>query len=620
MPRLEAEILLARGEALEQLGSFDPAEEAYRRAADASLAAGDEVLEARTLAALAHLHWLQDRFDAGREVLERALEQARRIGANQLLAQLLYTAGTLAFGEGKFNEALSRHEEALRVALDGGDQAGEALARHGLCETLYFLGPLDRSLDEGQRADRLFRALGQLPMVYHNLYMVAWDLWFKGRLVEAAAALEESASGSREVGNRRDEGFALAGSHVLCLLGDLGGALRRVRSAIDIAIEIQTPRLELAGRGMALQILMEAGVQEHLEEELERGQEITEAIGTNFARPRLMSMAGWLALKRGDPDAAGLFARAREATEGVLLEDLWTGWVEVTAAEDCSNAELALDAGERLARRARGESPFFEGWGRFGQALARSLDERWDDALQAGREIHDMASSTGDRMLEWRACAINARALSMLGRQSEAEVERSRAAGILEAVAESIEDEEMRPRSWPGRWWPRSWRRDPPRSCSPECLPAIWSHSGPRAKRCGWATASPCFAGAIPERPCTSSWRVRSWSRSPTPRAMRWWAVSGPGTSPERWRPSPTGHTPPTSSPRASPRRSGSARRTSSDSCTSGRWWRTGCWRSSHRGWRRTPQSSRTGLRRTARSGSPRRCSEWLGPRAGSRP
>jgi len=438
-----ADVLFHRGEARELLGSFDAAEADYRRSVEEAAAVGDGLLQARALAALAHLHWLQDRFDVGRAVLEQALDQARGVGANELLAQLLYTAGTLAFGEGKFEEALGRHEEALRIAMEGNDVAGEALARHGLCETLYFLGPFDRALEEGERADRLFRTLGQRPMVYHNLYMVAWILWLKGRLQEAVAKMEESAGGSREIGNRRDEGFALAGMSVAWMVGDLGAAIRAIRRAIQTAVEIQTPRLELAARGVGMQILGETGSIESVGDELRRAMEIIESIRTNFSRPRLLSLAGWFALRRADPSAGDLFEEARRATEGVLLEEMMTAWIEVAAAEDCADPRLARAAGERLASRARGDSPWLEAWGWYGLLLTDALERRWEAAISRTETLTARAVEMGDRTLQWRSAAIRSRALARLDRHAEAEAVRAEAAAIIEAIAATVEDEDL---------------------------------------------------------------------------------------------------------------------------------------------------------------------------------
>jgi tetratricopeptide (TPR) repeat protein len=207
---LLADALLSQGEALEQLGRFSEAEAAYRASLDHSGRAGLGQIEARALASLAHVLWLLDRFEEGRAVLDRALARTRDVGATHLLSRLLYTAGTISFGRGDFRDALKLHEEALAVAREQGDLEGEAWARHGLCETMYFLGPFEEGLTQGREADRLLRKLGQRPMVYHNQYMIGFLLWQSGRLQEAIPVTEEALAGAREVGDRRNEGFALA--------------------------------------------------------------------------------------------------------------------------------------------------------------------------------------------------------------------------------------------------------------------------------------------------------------------------------------------------------------------------------------------------------------------------
>src|SRR5207244_3661822 len=66
------------------------------------------------------------------------------------------------------------------------------------------------ALDEGLRADRLLRQIGQRPMVHHNLYMVSFIHTLMGDLAEGERTGRESVAGNQEVGNRRDEAFAHA--------------------------------------------------------------------------------------------------------------------------------------------------------------------------------------------------------------------------------------------------------------------------------------------------------------------------------------------------------------------------------------------------------------------------
>jgi class 3 adenylate cyclase/CRP-like cAMP-binding protein len=439
---LVAEIALSRGEAKELLGQFVEAQVDYERALVASRAAAHGHLEAQAMAALAHLYWLRDRFEEGEAILTDALDKARSVGDTELLARLLYTAGTLKFGRGQYRDALPLHEEALRVAQAGSDLAGEALARHGLCETRYFLGPFDQALAEGQRADELFRSLGQRPMVYHNLYMVAYLLLMKGRLREAVEAFTESIEGCRELGNRRDEGFALGRSVAEVFTGEMRQALADFEEGLALAVDIRTPRLELALRGFRLTALGELGRFDVLGPELEACFELAERLQSTFAVPRLYGVAGWMALRAGDRDRAiEMFTRGQELSEGVLQEVIQNGHVQVLAWEEVRDAAGLRSAAQSLGRLAGSETPLFANWAAYGEAHAAGITGRWEEALERALPVGKAARSSGDRMLSWRISRLLSAALADTGRPWEAWIERARAATILRAIAEDLDDD-----------------------------------------------------------------------------------------------------------------------------------------------------------------------------------
>jgi class 3 adenylate cyclase/CRP-like cAMP-binding protein/tetratricopeptide (TPR) repeat protein len=439
---LVAEIALSRGEARELLGQFVEAQADYERALVDARAANHGHLEAQSMAALAHLHWLQDRFEEGEAILSDALEKARSAGDDELLARLLYTAGTLRFGRGQYREALPMHEEALRVAQARSDLAGEALARHGLCETLYFLGPLEHALAEGRRADKLFRSLGQRPMVYHNLYMVGYVLFFKGRLSEALEAFDEAVEGCRELGNRRDEGFALGRAIAKFPAGQLGAALADMQEAVRIAVEIRTPRLELAMRGFRTGLLGELRRFDLIEPELRECFALAERLQTRFAIPRLFTMAGWLAVHRGKKERAReFFKEGWERADGVPLDLIQNGQLEILAWEEAEDPDELRGVAEKLGRLAGRESELLANWAEYGLLAAAALTDQLEGTLERARSLQEWARSTGERMLEWRAARIASRILIDVGRLWDADIERVRAATILNAMAEGLDDE-----------------------------------------------------------------------------------------------------------------------------------------------------------------------------------
>jgi class 3 adenylate cyclase/tetratricopeptide (TPR) repeat protein len=444
--RLVAEIALSRGEAREQLGLFPEAEQDYGLALSSARAAGGGRLEARALAAVAHILWLQDRYDEGQRVLPEALDRARVVGATDVLARLLYTAGTHAFGRGNFHEALDLHQEALRVAEESADREGEALAHHGLCETLYFLGPFEEALEQGLVADRLLRSLGQRPMVYHNEYMVAWTHFMVGHMDEALAAAESSVAGCTELGNRRDEAFARSMRALLHLLAyDLGACLESADRAVELAVGVASPRLELATRSFRMHVLGEVGAFDRVEEDVKRAEALTAALDSTFFRAMQPAVRAWLDLRRGDLAAADRsLEQAGSWGKATLQETMWVGRIRVMAEEGTKDPDRIQAAADWVLEEATGNAPPIELWGLYARALAASLRERWNAVRELAGPARELAERLGDRSVLWRVAAVEARAHAALGDPEEAANRRAEAAGILEKAASSITDEGLR--------------------------------------------------------------------------------------------------------------------------------------------------------------------------------
>jgi class 3 adenylate cyclase/tetratricopeptide (TPR) repeat protein len=440
---LVAELARSRGEAHEQVGRFPEASADYAAAVKEARAAGLGDEEARGLAALAHVFWLQDRYDEGEPLVEEALERARAVGATDLLARLLYTAGTMRFGRGQFREALGLHQEAVSVAEAGGDREGEAWARHGLCETLYFLGPFQDALEEGLRADAMLRALGQRPMVFHNEYMISFLNMLLGRFEEGLRTADSSIVGNRELGNRRDETFALAGKgHLLYHVGDLGGSMVLIDQADELAAGLQSPRLSLGVRGFRAMTLAEIGAFDRAALDVEAVAQLHEQIGGNFFRPLSVGLRAWMELRAGNREgAAVLFGQARGyATD--LNQSLQTAHVELLAWEDTADADGVAEVASRLMEPD--SSRLYAAWAEYGAALAAELSGDWKQAVDHAGRAWQSASALGQTPVLWRSAALQSRAFRSLGREAETEEARARAAETVRGVLDGFQDPELR--------------------------------------------------------------------------------------------------------------------------------------------------------------------------------
>jgi tetratricopeptide (TPR) repeat protein len=438
-PAVEAEVRLRRGEASEQLGNFPETEPDYRAAAEWAERAGDRMLAARALAALAHLHWLQDRYDDGQAVLERALEAAREVGASNLIAKSLYTAGTIRFGRGEFPEALELHREAVRVARAAGDLEGEAWARHGLCETVYFLGPFTEALAEGLRADELLRQIGQEPMRHHNLYMVAFIRTLMGDLREGERLGLESLHGNQELGNRRDEAFAFNSVGQSRLhQGRLGESIAGLDAGIAVSQGLDSPRLLYGNLLFRAFSLMEVGAYGQSAEDLRVSLDIHDRFGGGFFYPMLIAAdAGRLVHEGRLEEARARFAEA-DAEAGVFLHRLERAWMGIIAWEQTGEAgEIEASAG-RLAAVPDEQTLLYASWGRYGLALAAELRGEHRAALDGLAAPLDFAQPAGAATLEWRLHRVAALANSGLGDDEAAADARRLAVDVIRPIVGSL--------------------------------------------------------------------------------------------------------------------------------------------------------------------------------------
>src|SRR5262249_2256633 len=156
-------------------------------------------------------------------------------------------------------------------------------ARHGLCETVYFLGPFDEALAEGLRADELLRQIGQEPMRYHNLYMVAFIHTLMGDLREGERLGLESLEGNLELGNSRDQCFARNGvGQARMQQGRIGDALAELDAGIALSRQLDSPRLLYGNILFRALTLLEAGAYEQAAADVAVSLDIHERFGGAF--------------------------------------------------------------------------------------------------------------------------------------------------------------------------------------------------------------------------------------------------------------------------------------------------------------------------------------------------
>lgn len=444
--RDRAQIALARGAAREQLARFAEAQADYERAAALGRRQGDARLEARALTALVHVHWLEDRYAQGGRILAEALACARSVGARDLEARLLYTAGSFAFGRGEWDASLAYQRQALAVVQPAGDEVGEAFVRHGLVDALTFKGCFGESLQHAQRGSELARAHGMQPVLYENEVIRGVVLLYVGRRADAAAALDEAVRGAHQLGDRRNEAPALAHRSLLRLShGDLGGALGDAEAAVRAIEDVESPRMQLTCRTYLMDVLAALGMYERLRAEVRRGLALSDRVGGRWFRSRVLAYKAWLLVRDGSLKAAeAAFAKARTIADHSVLDAMLCAQTELLAWQQSGAAEPSRRAAQRLRELSLAESRPFLAWGEHGIAAAAELVEDWDLALAAGERALARSVEVDEALVAWRSLALLARALDAVGRPREGQVCRINADERLERMAATIPDPERR--------------------------------------------------------------------------------------------------------------------------------------------------------------------------------
>lgn len=439
------EVALSRGEACELLGRFEEAHGDYERALDAARARPEGSrgwLESRALAAIVHVLWKADRYEEGEALLPRALESARDMHADDLVARLLHTAGSMAIGRGDWEGASSFHQQALNVATEAGDREMEAFARQGLVETGFFTGRFGEALMQGRQADELFRALGQQPMVHHNGYMNAAVEWLLGDLVRAGEIAEAAADGARDLGNRVDEASARS---MLALIGvsvgDLGEAIRHADEAVEIARTIAAPRVELTTRLWRLWPLSELGDHDRLADDVARAKEIGDEVGGHFLRPPFEAASGWVHARAGrEADAEASFAEAVGSARDTPGELLLALRLEVACWEERGDGVRLAHAAGMLGEAAADRSPPLAAWAAYATALADLLAGDADRAESEAQRALEVAIEVSESPVVWRCHALLGRARTSLGRIDASDEALARAREILARIVAGLED------------------------------------------------------------------------------------------------------------------------------------------------------------------------------------
>jgi len=396
------------------VSDFERSREAAERARELAHDAGDATREGVALAAMAWAAtWARD-LDGALVHAQRAIDVARPVGAEAVLARAQFTIGFVRAVTGGLDEAQRAIDQSLVASRSAGDMVHHSLA----LTTAGLLKSWEADYDAADQLQMSGLELARehnllLPLLF-SAFLRGLTLTGKGDYATALATFHEGLELSRKVGDE-----AIHHRLLNCLgwlhfeLGDLDAAAELNQLSADEGRRRKDPGAVPNAELNLGDIFLARG-------DLELAREMFERVD-RFARDpatsawmrfrysiRLASSQGELALARGDLEAAERHARR-------CLE---------------------------LATRTNARKNLVKAWRLAGQTACAA--GRWEEAGRALHEARTIAEAIGNPPQLWRTYGALARVSAERGDQDAARRSALDAVRVVDRVLGGLPDASLR--------------------------------------------------------------------------------------------------------------------------------------------------------------------------------
>ncbi len=451
--------LRGRAQAYEILGEFDSARIDYEGALESARQAAQRRDEWQSLIDLGFL-WQSRAWARSGEYFELAHSLARSLEETALIAESLNHMGYWGAHGGHFREAQSDHQQALQLFQELNDGGGMARALELLGLDSYTLGEVVQGAAYCEQAVLILRRLDDRQGLANALRTLSFrarlDTEVMGEvdLRELAALSEESLEIAHSCDYRVGEAAALhEAAACLCRAGEYGRAWEYLRRALSLAEEIEHRELLISvhlawGTEFYPGLLAFAEAREHLEAARKAAQERGSAA---FLLHTASSLAHVCILQRdlaraGELLDAVLHTDAPDATEmNSLLRNCWAARAELELA--LGNPDRTLEIVERLLASTANMAQYGpQAVPRLSQLRGHALValERTQEAIVEFQGSQAVSQKQGQRSMQWQLHADLGKAYRLLGRREDAQSEFSSARTIIQELANSLPEGELR--------------------------------------------------------------------------------------------------------------------------------------------------------------------------------
>ncbi|HXV79266.1 MAG TPA: AAA family ATPase, partial [Candidatus Binatia bacterium] len=387
---------------------------------------------------------------------DQALEAVAHLGEAVDLKTLMsihQAKSTLYFILSDFERSRVESESMLVLARRAGDRVGEGAALAGMGQASLWSQDFDRALDYSRQAIEVATVVDAKPIMAGGHFVTGFVYGVTARLDKGGPELERALNISREAGDVLHESFSLSFIGLATnWAGNYAEASRFHSEALRIARQNNLLVPLLYGLFMHGVTLIGKGDYDAALATLEEGLALSEKVGSEVQRHRMLNSLGWLqmecgnleravelnrqgaegARKRGDPETIanpeinladiylmrGDLVLAYEFLEGIhqLVKNPatseWMKWRYSThlfaslgelwlARGDYAKAREFCDHCLDIATRTSSKKNLVKGWRLKGEiALAR---RQWDEAANALRQALTIAQAIGNPTQLWKS-------------------------------------------------------------------------------------------------------------------------------------------------------------------------------------------------------------------------
>jgi DNA-binding CsgD family transcriptional regulator/tetratricopeptide (TPR) repeat protein len=314
---------------------------------------------AQVLGRFAAMQFWRGRFEPAIELAREAVDAARASGLRAFEVEALGILGDALHFTGSSREAIERFSEARQTAADAGSIEGLLFATDSLAECLVDTDHLEeaivvanRGADDARRfgLDRRFGAMfrGQAGLALFELGRWAeaeaamshgldighgrvWGLSVRARLLAATGRTDEASASLAAILEMFPEGLpdlallehVRSGVDVLLVKGDLPGAVKAARQALDVDYPSVGLRLGIAASGLrAAADLAESSRARRDHSTIAEATAAGEILGAEVTRQRAI-LSGWSDPTPSKVAAASLADAELARLAGASDPDLW---------------------------------------------------------------------------------------------------------------------------------------------------------------------------------------------------------------------------------------------------------------------------------------------------------